>query len=171
MAGIVLAVGLAGGQLAPCLLDGGLPSDVPVRGDFCELHYQVDAHTRIGLGQVQLVWERVALQSAYQSDGCRGEAHAVVLDCKTGRGVAIGTRRIAPDSQPVLFIDALRDAIGAALARGEDDALAVATAAGRRIGMTDVVPVQAGGRITLNGQFLGLGCACRGTKWDKRPAD
>ncbi|THD82840.1 hypothetical protein E7811_11815 [Aliigemmobacter aestuarii] len=148
----------------------GVVSGAAVRGAACEVHYQVTPTTRIGLGQAQYYAGRFAWQSAYQSDGCQGETHYVVMDCKTKNAVVLGTYRFDDRTPPgPLFLDRMGKAFAAKLDRGEDDVIEAARARAREVGLRDQVALRTDGRITLNGRVLGLGCACAGYSKGQMP--
>ncbi|WP_435258731.1 hypothetical protein ACSBLW_02845 [Thioclava sp. FR2] len=159
----LLLLTVIGGPALACSPAVSTPSDVPQRGENCELSYQVSEIDTVGLGQARDLGNGLVIQSAFEGNGCFGETSMIVTDCATGRAKVLGTYTWSLDGYeaPPSKLERMVAKVEAAVTGGGTDVLDRAEAAARQAGFNDVLDLRSSDRIKVQGKLLGLTCACK----------
>ena len=162
--GIITAWAVSTGAAQACSPALHDVSDVPERGENCEILYRATQIDSVGLGQVQDLGGGVLAQAVFEGNGCYGETHLMVSDCTKGRAVVLGTYRwsLMEDAGDTSALERLMDEGSDIAGRtGARDILTSAEGAARRLGMTDTLALPTTGRLNVGGKVLGVFCGCR----------
>ena len=159
----LLLLTVIGGPVLACSPAVSTPSNVPQRGENCELSYQVSEIDIVGLGQARDLGNGFVIQSAYEGNGCFGETSMIVTDCAAGRARVLGTYSWSVDGYEARpsRLERMVGKVEAAVSAGGPDALDRAEAAARQAGFNDVLNLRTSDRIKVRGKLLGLTCACK----------
>jgi hypothetical protein len=161
---VFLIAGLFASIASACTFQPGPISGASVfRGEDCTISYQQGVGSSIGLEKAENLGTGFVWQVAYDGNVCVAEQHAVLIDCNAGRAVTVGPYEYQGNEQGSDHVYAVSE-LRAFVRDGidiNDLTLEIFAQKGGSLSLPDAVYTDLRNRISLNGQLLGLSCACR----------
>jgi hypothetical protein len=157
---------LATPTIACNVIGGSAEAGAMRRGDACAITVSRRGPNSVGLSEAEVLGAGFGWQKAFDGNACEAEEHAILIDCNADQAVVVGPHQNSVqgiESAGGKWFDAVSDLHDFATNSAPSAGLSLDVFAqrGASISLSDAVFVDLDNRIDLNGQLLGLSCACR----------
>lgn len=159
----VLVLAAAPGAGVACSPVLFTPAPAPVAGEDCAIAWYLTEIRAVGLGPATDLGGGFVVQDIFDGNACYWEADLIVFDCGGGAGLVIGPDARALMAEPrETGIDRIAAGLAAGAAAGRAPVLDALAAAAASEGYAAPLALRLGRdhEVEVNGQRVGIDCAC-----------